>query len=1194
MKVNKNYLFKVISEVLLEAEEDHSKIMSLIQDGDEESINQAAELYEMGAFDLSEEELEDIMKFFKANEFLGAIIKFKLADKNISVDVRDLSRYGKIKLDQRLWDDSFELTGDIVAAQQALADMGMEMAVVGDFLYVGEKARKLANFREGIKTHLGVAIPNDVDIRLDVWGGRGARMEFPSGLSITWEAIEDEYAEDSDEEDYFMEIMMPNKIGYMVKHTSGQGIIIVKQDESSGDFEEEVIANGVSIEGMKRKIHELTNIDLDAMSALDSNALLESDDDSSSDKNFEKLMDIVDGGGELQALEMYDYFDLSEEQIRALYTKILYSTITSNLEDLPEIIEMRPEVFSEEDMQKPLDWATKKIFKSKMQSPELLLKAIGFDFHNEFTQVYGVTPPRDKEFSIQPEGIDWGSGDDMFLAVPYKGGIVIYGFWFEGTNENNPSDPYIQMKNSSGEKGWIEYDSLHGGLKFETEDTEADVEDVPATIQKFMDVAANEGKRKLNKSYLIESILEVMMEDDELSPKSDFEKLMSALTSDLSNARQAMEMYDLGAYELTSEEDAKVKKAMMDIEAREIVRDSLKGGKDLKALGYDFHQVFMDAYGFTPPKSKEFELWGGKTKDEELSLKATVGGKELEFEFWYDQQFSNYIIEPWFRFDTMHDKDGDVSLLGDHIIIGEDDVEGKVSKEELPGALRSAMGIPWNADVPEWPELPKGQPPVDGPEGTDEPVYEGKRKLNKSYLLGTIAEVASEIGENFGGTPEGGMDQESQKILRELLQLNEDLDESQYYYDAQDLDTDHAEQAIELGQSLGDEDDRDRSAQIDKYVSLKVKKVLKDAIKTETMNAISMLVAEAADNIGLWSDPNNDEEYVSKTVNELSSLYERALLRPLEAVKEFDGSQESLNKWLDAMESAENNLKAAEPTDPAIKVMETIIPKYFLISDHYVTGAGIDWRGVEHTDRKDVKPRTAVKEAEEFFRPAIMKTIMGIQKRMVGDAELDRAKIVLGLNENEGALESEEKEHLIQLLSGNEEEMRQGLALADMLVPDLMDKVNEMDENDQLPRIFLKLFKEEVQKELDKYYKGRTWPSAKQDYDIAKHITREDSDLWTVDTVPDDNWDLYGKTIPELFNMLQFKYNRWTWGKIHAAVDIIVKRFDEIDKAGLSTYFYGVAGDSITGVLEKAFKDRSILGPYIEKWKAAELVKLIK
>ena len=253
---------------------------------------------------------------------------------------------------------------------------------------------------------------------------------------------------------------------------------------------------------------------------------------------------------------------------------------------------------------------------------------------------------------------------------------------------------------------------------------------------------------KLNKSFLIESILEVMMEDDELSPKSDFEKLMSALTSDLSNARQAMEMYDLGAYELSPEEDAKVKKAMMDIEAREIVTNSDNPGKDLKELGYDFHQIFMDAYGFSPPRSEEFKLWGGRGGEEILSLKATVGGKEIEFEFWYDQQFSNYIMEPWFRFETMHGYDGSVGLSSEGIInisdgptFGDDE---EVSKEQLPGALRSAMGIPWNADVPEWPELPKGQPPVDGPEGTDEPVYEGKRKLNKSFLIETILEVLNE------------------------------------------------------------------------------------------------------------------------------------------------------------------------------------------------------------------------------------------------------------------------------------------------------------------------------------------------------------------------------------------------------------------------------------------------------------------
>jgi len=219
-------------------------------------------------------------------------------------------------------------------------------------------------------------------------------------------------------------------------------------------------------------------------------------------------------------------------------------------------------------------------------------------------------------------------------------------------------------------------------------------------------------------------------------------------------------------------------------------------------------------------------------------------------------------------------------------------------------------------------------------------------KLNKKYLKNTILEV---------------------------------LDESQYYYDAQGLDTDFADQAIDLGQSLSGDDARDRSEQIDKYVSLKVKKVLGDAIKKDTEVAIQELADEAASHIGLWDD-DGDEEYQTRTFKSLKGLYERALLKPLQLTKEFDGSQESLDKWIDAMESVEQTLVKAR--DPALYYLGKITPDYFYISDYYVTGEDDEWG--EHTDKKDVKPRTAVKEAEEFFRPAIMKTIMGIQSRETG------------------------------------------------------------------------------------------------------------------------------------------------------------------------------------------------------------------
>ena len=217
---------------------------------------------------------------------------------------------------------------------------------------------------------------------------------------------------------------------------------------------------------------------------------------------------------------------------------------------------------------------------------------------------------------------------------------------------------------------------------------------------------------------------------------------------------------------------------------RVIVAESDDPGGDLKEIGFNFHEQFVDAFGISPPTSQEFVSRPGGPVGPEFILRTTVDGKTVEFDFWWDQQFSKRLMEPWFKFETMHGANGDVSLFGDHIIIGEDDVEGKVSKEELPGALRSAMGIPWNADVPEWPELPKGQPPVDGPEGTDEPVYEGKRKLNKSYLMETIAEVMSEIGENFGGTPSGGLlheawDSQWPSHFSELKTLIQDLTHKQ-------------------------------------------------------------------------------------------------------------------------------------------------------------------------------------------------------------------------------------------------------------------------------------------------------------------------------------------------------------------------------------------------------------------------------
>ena len=223
--------------------------------------------------------------------------------------------------------------------------------------------------------------------------------------------------------------------------------------------------------------------------------------------------------------------------------------------------------------------------------------------------------------------------------------------------------------------------------------------------------------------------------------------------------------------------------------AKSIVITSGNPGKDLLEIGYDFHSIFEKAFGFPPPRSKAFEMTG-----EELTLKATISGgteeacrehakfiydncieyedkfyeemcredsekayghciaeKPMSFEFWYDMQ-GGYIMEPWFRFETMSGHTGDVSINEFDVITIDDGPTFRgeeISKEKLPGALRSSLGIPWDADLPEWPELPKGTPPAKGSDvkAPVDPPYEGKRRLDKNYLFEMINEVLREEDE---------------------------------------------------------------------------------------------------------------------------------------------------------------------------------------------------------------------------------------------------------------------------------------------------------------------------------------------------------------------------------------------------------------------------------------------------------------
>ena len=123
---------------------------------------------------------------------------------------------------------------------------------------------------------------------------------------------------------------------------------------------------------------------------------------------------------------MCEFFDLTERQIRTLYNVVLYTALENNVEDLPEVLQMRPPEYTDEEMVHR-KMAYDKIV-TKSEQPERLLKAMNFDFHNEFTKVYGVTPPRSMEFDFKegpPLGVGMYRSDGLYLELPTKGGGLI-------------------------------------------------------------------------------------------------------------------------------------------------------------------------------------------------------------------------------------------------------------------------------------------------------------------------------------------------------------------------------------------------------------------------------------------------------------------------------------------------------------------------------------------------------------------------------------------------------------------------------------------------------------------------------------------------------------------------------------------------------------------------------------------------
>ena len=120
----------------------------------------------------------------------------------------------------------------------------------------------------------------------------------------------------------------------------------------------------------------------------------------------------------------------------------------------------------------------------------------------------------------------------------------------------------------------------------------------------------------------------------------------------------------------------------------------------------------------------------------------------------------------------------------------------------------------------------------------------------------------------------------NRKNLKSLIL--EVLEESEYYDKHKGMDTDYATQAMELGQSMGDEGARDRTEQVEKYVRLKVDKEIKKDMLKQTRQSIQELVDETRGILGIQSLPGEEDDYDRDQIEGFTKMYIKKLAPAME------------------------------------------------------------------------------------------------------------------------------------------------------------------------------------------------------------------------------------------------------------------------------------------------------------------------
>jgi len=214
--------------------------------------------------------------------------------------------------------------------------------------------------------------------------------------------------------------------------------------------------------------------------------------------------------------------------------------------------------------------------------------------------------------------------------------------------------------------------------------------------------------------------------------------------------------------------------------------------------------------------------------------------------------------------------------------------------------------------------------------------------------------------------------------------------------------------------------------------------------------------------------------------------------------------------------------------------------------------------------------------------------------------KLTEAKLKELILEMMEPLDPKMKANLLQLLNGEVEEQRQGLDLADMLVPELIDQVDEMPQVLKLleppsAERFLDIIRSRIQEKVDGEDEHGSW----RKYGVAggrpvhmpEELVADDSPVWK--DVKLDSWssDYHKRTFPEILNDIDYEGDGHDLWLSSVAIDLVVKEYE----------FYGFEDIAFNLEMKWAFEIYDELYRYFKNsedavvfQKAKELSKLIR